>query len=271
MSCVNETDRRVIVVCLIERSGNYGKAQLLQSGGDAGGDGGRGSRRGLFGAITISTGTDGAFHRDCGGVFAYEGGVQNGDSEQNITSEFSVSPTDGLAIDSATSSQGGCTVASPSNATCDWGLVPAGQTVTFRLVLTALKPGDYTINDLLCGSVDGCKDPNIFPVKVVDEGDPPPPPPDIPQACRRPGAILGDGGDNRLVGASRPEVICGLGGNDRLIGRLGDDSLLGGDGNDILDGRDGKKGDRLHGGPGRDVCYGNKGDVMSACEQKIRP
>jgi len=46
------------------------------------------------------------------------------------------------------------------------------------------------------------------------------------------GLIVGDGGDNDLVGTSEEDVIQGLGGDDRLEGYLGPDVLDGGDGSD---------------------------------------
>ncbi|ODR92733.1 GDSL-type esterase/lipase family protein [Sinorhizobium alkalisoli] len=48
-----------------------------------------------------------------------------------------------------------------------------------------------------------------------------------------PGSIVGDAGDNRLVGGSGADQIYGLDGNDVLDGKTGADRLVGGIGNDV--------------------------------------
>ncbi|MEH2590705.1 beta strand repeat-containing protein [Bradyrhizobium sp. AZCC 1721] len=48
------------------------------------------------------------------------------------------------------------------------------------------------------------------------------------------GSIVGDAGDNNLVGTNEEDTISGLAGNDTLDGRGGVDSLLGGEGDDTL-------------------------------------
>src|SRR4051812_19564317 len=71
--------------------------------------------------------------------------------------------------------------------------------------------------------------------------------------------IIGDDGDNRLIGTRTADVIDAKGGNDHVRGRkgddrvtsgLGDDHVRGGLGNDAITGDDGN--DRLHGGWGND-------------------
>ncbi|MCC6305617.1 MAG: Hint domain-containing protein [Rhodobacteraceae bacterium] len=69
--------------------------------------------------------------------------------------------------------------------------------------------------------------------------------------------IVGDGGDNSLVGTWFSDDIRGLGGNDTLRGLQGRDSLQGGDGADLLDGGDGR--DTLSGGTGNDTLIGGDG------------
>src|SRR5688500_1608154 len=67
--------------------------------------------------------------------------------------------------------------------------------------------------------------------------------------------VVGDGGDNVLVGGDGADTIDGLAGNDVLNGRGHADRLLGRGGNDTLRGGDGS--DRLVGGAGDDVLFGH--------------
>lgn len=106
------------------------------------------------------------------------------------------------------------------------------------------------------------------------------------------GTIVGDRGDNVLIGTERSDVIIGRAGADYIIGKGDQDLLCGGRGDDTLkgrDNRDGIRGDRgddavygndradilegnlgddaVHGGAGNDFCSGGKGfDRLSSCE-----
>lgn len=83
------------------------------------------------------------------------------------------------------------------------------------------------------------------------------------------GDVLGDAGDDKLVGGvandtffggSDDDTLAGHGGDDMLDGGLGDDVLRGGEGNDTLTGGDGI--DQLRGHRGDDVLDGGDGDDM---------
>jgi Ca2+-binding RTX toxin-like protein len=97
--------------------------------------------------------------------------------------------------------------------------------------------------------------------------------------------ITGTRGNDTLIGKTHGDVICGLPGNDRLRGRRGGDTLYGGLGNDRLRGgkgsdtfyggrgddrlnsRDGVSGnDTVNGRLGFDVCFVDKGDLVTGCE-----
>ncbi len=70
--------------------------------------------------------------------------------------------------------------------------------------------------------------------------------------------IVGDGGDNRLVGTNGKDVILGSTGNDSIFGRGGADRLDGDNGRDDVHG--GKGDDRLQSGLGQDELFGGPGD-----------
>ncbi len=88
--------------------------------------------------------------------------------------------------------------------------------------------------------------------------------------------IIGDDGNNFLVGTNGPDFILGEGGNDRIFSRKGDDVVCGGDGNDgvwanqgddIVDGGDGndqvyaqRGADIITGGDGHDALFGGNGN-----------
>lgn len=79
--------------------------------------------------------------------------------------------------------------------------------------------------------------------------------------------IVGDAGNNRIVGTSGPDVISAGDGDDRVNGRGGNDIICGGAGNDTLigssgdDKMNGNSGDdTVSGGSGRDRLDGDNGD-----------
>jgi hypothetical protein len=75
--------------------------------------------------------------------------------------------------------------------------------------------------------------------------------------------LIGEDGDDRLVGGGARDVISSGGGHDVLRGAKKGDALLGGAGNDILKG--GKGADLLAGGTGNDKLKGGAGnDVIRA-------
>lgn len=69
--------------------------------------------------------------------------------------------------------------------------------------------------------------------------------------------LMGDDGDDTLVGTGGEQRLYGGNGNDYLSGYPGDDYLNGGSGNDYLKGDQGD--DRLYGGSGNDALVGGTG------------
>jgi Tol biopolymer transport system component len=99
--------------------------------------------------------------------------------------------------------------------------------------------------------------------------------------------LTGTGGDDTLTGTQGADRICGKGGDDTIKGLAGDDELLGGPGadtiiggpgadmlsgaggNDVLRSNDGAPGDVVKGGPGRDRCVVDSGDLTKGCEKVV--
>jgi Ca2+-binding RTX toxin-like protein len=73
-----------------------------------------------------------------------------------------------------------------------------------------------------------------------------------------PDTLLGDAGNDFLVGLEETDKLFGFAGNDTLSGGRDDDRLIGAEGNDKLYGGNGA--DRLLGGLGRDLLMGGLGD-----------
>ena len=108
----------------------------------------------------------------------------------------------------------------------------------------------------------------------------------VPNCYGRLPTLVGDNGNNVLIGSPRADVILGRagadringrGGNDRICGGDGKDTLLGGTGNDRVSGdrgadtiKGGSGNDRLDGGKGRDRLDGGKGtDRCKSGEVKV--
>lgn len=83
--------------------------------------------------------------------------------------------------------------------------------------------------------------------------------------------IEGGVGSDTLSGSKGNDKVGGGPGNDFLRDESGDDRLVGGAGNDTLMAQDGKGGDVVSGGMGRDVCYADRGDTVFGCERIVRP
>lgn len=110
----------------------------------------------------------------------------------------------------------------------------------------------------------------------------------IPTQAASSCTLRGTNSSDHLDGSGQRDIICTLDGNDyahgnaaadELQGSAGSDTLVGGDGSDMLVGGkgpdelfgvDGVPNDVLNGGPGIDNCYGDKGDSMIDCEQRVR-
>src|SRR5919202_4699944 len=98
---------------------------------------------------------------------------------------------------------------------------------------------------------------------------PVPRPPLVPTPPPQPlffdGLVVGDDGNNYLIGSLFNDTISGGGGDDTLLSRDGDDIVKGDDGNDSLNGGAGK--DIVEGGRGNDTARGGKGeDLVSGDE-----
>ena len=72
--------------------------------------------------------------------------------------------------------------------------------------------------------------------------------------------ICGLGGVDRINGLGANDVLRGGAGNDRITDKAGRDKLLGQSGRDRLNAKDGKRGDFLNGGGGKDRAVKDKGD-----------
>ncbi|MEO0860019.1 MAG: hypothetical protein AAFY65_05350 [Pseudomonadota bacterium] len=92
---------------------------------------------------------------------------------------------------------------------------------------------------------------------------------DMPPTLFDEDAILGNGGDNTMVGSAQGDLLIandgddhvdGQDGNDGLYGGTGTDTLLGQGGDDVLYGEDGD--DDLAGGDGDDLLAGGDGDDL---------
>lgn len=104
---------------------------------------------------------------------------------------------------------------------------------------------------------------------------------------RHGGSLLGQDGDDVLIGGSEGENLDGFDGNDRIYGGRGPDSIYGGDGRDIIVGGNGQdfidgegygdwiwggRGlDEFDGGDGHDRCQPNHGDNLHGtdCEHRL--
>lgn len=82
--------------------------------------------------------------------------------------------------------------------------------------------------------------------------------------------LHGNADNDRLIGGPGNDVLSGDIGNDKISCGTGTDKALGGTGFDAIDCRDGRGGDTINGGRGRDSCIGDKRDKFIACEKIVR-
>jgi Ca2+-binding RTX toxin-like protein len=85
----------------------------------------------------------------------------------------------------------------------------------------------------------------------------------------QPQEIRGKGGDDFLAGGKSPDILRGGPGDDRIWTGMGGvpDQAYGGPGDDRLHNHDsGQAGQVLDGGPGFDICSGDKHDTFLSCE-----
>ncbi len=81
---------------------------------------------------------------------------------------------------------------------------------------------------------------------------------DAREAFHSDNQLIGQDGNDRLIGGQGDDKLLGNEGNDRLLGRRGDDEVFGGAGDDRLSGDRGA--DVLDGGEGNDRLFGNRGE-----------
>lgn len=81
-----------------------------------------------------------------------------------------------------------------------------------------------------------------------------------------PDYIASGAGNDKLFGKGGNDSLQGQAGADRIDGGPGRDKMYGGPGGDRINARDGKPGDLLNCGPGRDVALINRGDTTRGCE-----
>ena len=91
--------------------------------------------------------------------------------------------------------------------------------------------------------------------------------------------IAGGRGNDRLFGATGADTLNGGAGNDILDGGAGNDILVGGPGRDVLRGgagadtinaQDGRRGDTVRCGPGRDTVQADKADTVAKDCERVR-
>jgi acid phosphatase type 7 len=82
--------------------------------------------------------------------------------------------------------------------------------------------------------------------------------------------VVGGSGNDRLYGNAGRDILRGQSGRDRLVGGAGRDHLYGNAGSDRLFALDGKRGDRISGGGGRDRALIDRGDRIRLIERLRR-
>jgi uncharacterized repeat protein (TIGR01451 family) len=166
---------------------------------------------------------------------------------------------DGVTFVSATATVGSCAEVDPGLVDCHGFPVPAGESVTVTIVVTAPTTAGTITNEavgVFCYFECTQSSPLVTATEDTTVVLP-------PGAC----TIVGTNGNDVLNGTSGPDKICarngndlvrGFGGNDILLGQGGDDNVQGGPGNDRLDGGTGN--DMLNAGPGNDTNLGGDGN-----------
>jgi hypothetical protein len=135
-----------------------------------------------------------------------------------------------------------------------------GTTISRAIVGTAV------LAILVAGPVAGASNPTV--VTGTTKGD-------QIAGMTGPQTIYGRGGADRINGGKGPDIIYGGLGDDVLTTGNGGatEVAYGGKGDDVLkDFASGQSPGRLVGGPGSDVCIGDKHDTFRSCEViKLRP
>ncbi|MDQ4049133.1 MAG: hypothetical protein M3131_07110 [Actinomycetota bacterium] len=82
--------------------------------------------------------------------------------------------------------------------------------------------------------------------------------------------VAGDQGNDRMNGNSGNDSLKGNSGNDRIKGSTGRDRISGGGGRDTVDARDGRRGDRIACGLGRDRVVADGSDRVGRDCERVR-
>jgi RTX calcium-binding nonapeptide repeat (4 copies) len=126
--------------------------------------------------------------------------------------------------------------------------------------------GTAVLAALVAGPVAEASNPTV--VTGTSQGD-------QIQGMNGPQIIYGRGGDDQINGGKGPDIVYGGVGDDVLTTGKGGatEAAYGGLGDDVLkDFASGQSPGFLKGGPGRDLCIGDKLDTFLSCEViKIRP
>jgi len=126
--------------------------------------------------------------------------------------------------------------------------------------------GTAVLAALVAGPVAEASNPTV--VTGTSQGD-------QIQGMNGPQIIYGRGGDDQINGGKGPDIVYGGLGDDVLTTGKGGatEAAYGGRGDDVLkDFASGQSPGLLVGGPGHDLCIGDKLDAFRGCEViKIRP
>lgn len=147
---------------------------------------------------------------------------------------------------------------------CDLDYIPNGGSTTIRFGVTVGGSGSQTISASATSDREADPSDNTAAETLVISVSPAAKPAPAPAPAGH--VIHGTPGPDHLSGTAGPDVIYGGAGNDTLTGGLGRDHIYGGRGNDTIFARDGQR-DVIDCGPGRDVVYADKHDVVAKnCE-----
>ncbi|SES47891.1 DUF11 domain-containing protein [Actinokineospora terrae] len=151
-------------------------------------------------------------------------------------------------INSATSSQGSCTVSAPT-VSCALGAVAASGSATVTISVTPSATGTITATSTVSATETDPLSGNNTAAQSTTVNN--------ALGC----AITGTPGNDTLNGGNGNDVICGLGGNDVINGGNNNDTIYAGAGDDTIDG--GNSDDTIHAGDGDDVIGGgNSADYL---------
>jgi Ca2+-binding RTX toxin-like protein len=140
------------------------------------------------------------------------------------------------AINSATPSQGSCSISAPT-VSCSLGSIASSGSATVTISVTPSATGTLTATSTVSATESDPSSGNNTDAEstTINNG----------LGC----TITGTSGNDTLNGTNGADVICGLGGNDTIDGDNGNDTIYAGDGDDSVGG-----------GNGADTIYGQGGN-----------